>query len=470
MQPTGLITDLYQLTMAQGYWCQGWAERTAVFHWTYRRAPFAGSGVLACGLETLIEALEAWSFSPDDIDYLATLKAANGSPLFRTEFLKWLASQRWRGDMWAIPEGTWTLPRTPLVRVRGPLAQVQLIETMLLTILNFQSLVATKAARVVRAAEEGEVLEFGLRRAQGLDGGISASRAAYIGGCHATSNVEAGKRFGIPVKGTHAHSWVMAFEDEADAFDRYSQSLPNNVVLLVDTYDTLQGIRNAIAVGLAMKSRGDSLLGIRLDSGDLCEFSQLARAMLDQAGLSSVRIVASSDLDEYAIRKLKSQGAAIDVWGVGTKLVTAYDQPALGGVYKLGAIADDEGIMQARVKRSDDPIKVSDPGELAVSRVKVGDQWLADVVHEADLPAGVDRTEPALPLSADEAMLEPLMVKVMQHGARLRETLSIHEIRERAAKELAAVDVLRLGTVKHEPVVVLSRSLANQKSRLLAEH
>lgn len=481
MLHTGLITDLYQLTMAQGYWCQGWAERTAVFHWTYRRAPFAGNGVLVCGMQTLVEALENWGFSNCDIEYLASLEAADSTPLFRADFLGWLATQRWTGEIDALAEGTWALPRTPLVRVTGPLVQAQLVETMLLTILNFQTLVATKAARVVRAAEGDEVLEFGLRRAQGIDGGISASRASYIGGCRATSNVEAGKRFGIPVKGTHAHSWVMAFDDEADAFERYSKSLPNNVVLLVDTYDTLQGIRNAVAVGLAMQSRGEKLLGIRLDSGDLAQFSIQARQMFDDAGLHYVRIVASSDLDEYAIRKLKQQGAAIDVWGVGTKLVTAFDQPALGGVYKLGAIADDSGALQPRIKRSDDAIKVSDPGQLSVSRVWCNERWYADLVHQAnETPedaatshevSGIEVFDERLDgnrFLPSDVRFESLLRPLMRGGKALGATESIEQIRERAARELKAVDVLRTGWEQPEPLVLWSRALANQKTRMLA--
>ncbi|MCA9107579.1 MAG: nicotinate phosphoribosyltransferase [Planctomycetales bacterium] len=468
METSGTSTDLYQLTMAQGYFRQGWADRRAVFHWTYRRAPFGGGGLLTCGLETLLELLECWRFSREDIAYLAGLHAADGSRLFHDDFLDWLGQQRWTGDLDAMPEGTWALPRTPLVRVTASLVQAQIVETMLLTVLNFQSLIATKAARIVKAADGDEVLEFGLRRAQGLDGGLSASRAAYIGGCHATSNVEAGRRYAIPVRGTHAHSWVMAFEDERDAFTRYSDSLSNNVVLLVDTYDTVVGVEHAIEIGLAMRARGERLLGIRLDSGDLAALSHQARAMLDAAGLDQVRIVASSDLDEYSIRRLKEQQAPIDVWGVGTRMVTAYDQPALGGVYKLGAIADDRGTLQPRLKRSDDPIKVSDPGAVGVSRVTTSEGWIGDVIHSADEPVGPEELAEIWPGLDASACLEPLLRPIMRGGRRVVARESMVEIRERAQRTMAQLDPLATAADSRVPEVTWTGSLSRLKAKLLS--
>ncbi len=271
-------------------------------------------------------------------------------------------------DIDAMPEGTVAFPHEPLLRVRGPIIECQILETALLNILNFQTLIATKASRVVHAAQGDQVLEFGLRRAQGIDGALAASRAAYIGGCHATSNVLAGKLFGIPVRGTHAHSWVMSFENELEAFAAYAQAMPNNCVFLVDTYDTLEGVRNAIRIGNVLRDSGHRMVGIRLDSGDLAQLSVDARKLLDEAGFTDASIVASNDLDEKLIESLKHQGAKISIWGVGTKLVTAYDQPALGGVYKLGAIQDSDGRWVPKIKLSEQLIKTSTPGILQVRR------------------------------------------------------------------------------------------------------
>ncbi|MDA1229657.1 MAG: nicotinate phosphoribosyltransferase, partial [Planctomycetota bacterium] len=338
-----LLTDLYQLTMAYGYWQQGKAEQQAVFHLFFRSNPFKGGFVIAAGLEPALEFIRPFRFKPDDVAFLATITGNDNQPLFEPAFLEYLGQLELTLDIDAIPEGTVVFPHAPLLRVRGPILQCQLLETALLNIINFQSLIATKAARIVMAAQSDPVLEFGLRRAQGIDGALAASRAAYIGGCAATSNVLAGKRFGIPVKGTHAHSWVMSFDTELESFSAYAEAMPNNCVFLVDTYDTLEGIRNAITVGNRLRDSGHSMVGIRLDSGDLAWLSIEARKLLDAGGFQDAAIVASNDLDERLIASLKQQGATIGVWGVGTKLVTAYDQPALGGVYKLGAMMDAAG-------------------------------------------------------------------------------------------------------------------------------
>ncbi|MBX2871613.1 MAG: nicotinate phosphoribosyltransferase [Saprospiraceae bacterium] len=366
--PGALLTDLYQLTMAFGYWKAGMHEREAVFHLFYRKNPFKGGYAIAAGLELVIQYLQNWRFTDEDLSYLRSLKGAKDMPLFEEDFLTYLGGLQFSCDVEAIPEGTVVFPHEPLLRIKGPILQAQLIETALLNIINFSTLIATKSARMVQAAEGDSILEFGLRRAQGPDGGLTASRSAYIGGCTGTSHVLAGQRYGIPVKGTHAHSWIMGFANEREAFETYAAAMPHNCILLVDTYDTLQGVEKAIEVGLKLKKKGFDLLGVRLDSGDLAELSKASRKLLDNAGLHDALIVASNDLDEYRIRALKAAGAPIDVWGIGTKLATGGEQAALGGVYKLAAIQDEEGIWQYKIKQSEDMIKVSNPGLLQVQR------------------------------------------------------------------------------------------------------
>lgn len=364
----GLLTDLYQLTMAAGYFDQRIHERKAVFHLFYRTPPFGGHYALAAGLPLAIDLIQHFRFSVDDIQYLGRLQGANGKSLFGEPFLHYLQRMKFRGSISAIPEGEIVLPHEPLLRVEASLIEAQLLETALLTVMNFSTLIATKAARIKAAAGDDTVLEFGLRRAQGIDGGLTASRAAYLGGCDATSNVWAGRYYNIPVKGTHAHSWVMVFPQEVDAFEAYATAMPNNCIFLVDTYDTEQGVRNAIAVGKRLRERGHAMLGIRLDSGDLAGLSIKARSMLDAAGFPDASVVASDSLDEYAIVELKARGAKIDVWGIGTRLATAYDQPALGGVYKLAAVQNEKGEWEDRIKLSETPIKTSYPGKLQVRR------------------------------------------------------------------------------------------------------
>lgn len=370
MNQSPLLTDLYQLTMAAAYWKCGRAEDEAVFHLFFRRTPFGGSYAIAAGLGDAVEWLRHYRFSAEDLAYLGSMQGRDGSPLFESAFLDYLGDLRLTVDIDAMPEGTLAFAHEPLLRVRGPLVQGQLLETALLCILNYQTLVATKAARVCQATRGEPVLEFGLRRAQGPDGAMSASRAAFIGGCAATSNVLAGQRFGIPVRGTHAHSWVMSFESEREAFQAYARAMPHNSTFLVDTYDTLGGVREAIEAGRWLRERGHEMNGIRLDSGDLAELSIAARGLLDAAGFPNATIVASNDLDEHLIESLKQQGARISLWGVGTKLVTAYDQPALGGVYKLGAIHRADGGWDHKVKLSEQPVKISNPGVLQVRRFR----------------------------------------------------------------------------------------------------
>ena len=317
-----LLTDLYQLTMAYDYWKSGLQDHQSIFHLSFRENPFKGGYAVACGLETAIEFLSNFHFEQSDIDYLSSLKGNDGARLFEPDFLNFLLRLEFAGSIDAIPEGTVVFPHEPIIRVTGPLLQAQIIETSLLNIINFQTLIATKASRIVEAAHGESILEFGLRRAQGIDGSLSASRAAYIGGCSATSNVLAGQLFDIPVKGTHAHSWVMCFDSEIEAFSAYAEAMPNNCIFLVDTYDSLEGVRNAVTIGKQIRQNGHEMIGIRLDSGDLAYLSIEARKILDENEFPNAVIVVSNDLDEHIITSLKRQGAKIMVWGVGTKLVT----------------------------------------------------------------------------------------------------------------------------------------------------
>lgn len=437
-----LLTDLYQLTMACGYWKAGTAEREAVFHLTFRRSPFGGGYAIAAGLAQALDYLRGLAFGADDLAYLAGLRDARDQPLFPTGFLDYLAALRFTCTVDAAPEGSLVFPHEPIVRVTGPIAQAQIVETALLTMINFQTLIATKASRVVQAARGAPVIEFGLRRAQGIDGGLAASRAAHLGGCAATSNVLAGKRFGIPVRGTHAHSWVMFHGDELAAFRAYAEALPGNCTLLVDTYDTLDGVRHAIEVGREMRARGHELAGVRLDSGDLAHLSIAARRMLDEAGFPAARVVASNDLDEAIITSLIEQGAQIDTFGVGTRLVTAYDQPALGGIYKLGAIRDDHGVWRETIKLSEQPGKISNPGILAVRRLRRAGELVADILYDSEVGFRVavlhdidDPTRaPHAPAFDDDT---DLLVTYLRRGEPVCEPDSLEAARARAARELA---------------------------------
>jgi nicotinate phosphoribosyltransferase len=438
-----LLTDLYQLTMAYGYWKLGMHDREAVFQLIFRKNPFRGNYAVAAGLANVVEFLQNWRFSPEDLAYLATL-SANGEALFSAEFLTYLSELRFCCDIDAVPEGTVVFPHAPLMRIKGPLLQGQLIESTLLNMINFQTLIATKASRVCQAAGGDSVLEFGLRRAQGPDGALSASRAAYIGGCEATSNVLAGMRYDIPVRGTHAHSWVTAFSDEISAFEAYANVMPQNCVLLVDTYDTLTGVLHAIEIGKKLRANGSKLVGIRLDSGDLAELSKKARELLDAAGFHDTRIVASNSLDEYEIRQLRAQGAKISVWGVGTSLVTAYDHPALDGVYKLSALRDDDGNWQYKLKLSEQAVKISNPGIYQVRRFFNASQQVADVMYDLELgipanPEMVSLDEPAmmLQLGAHDTFVD-LLQPLFRNGELVQPMESIHASRKRAQEQVAA--------------------------------
>ncbi len=428
------LTDLYQLTMAYGYWKNKTHEKNAVFHLFYRKDPFNGNYAICAGLEYVIHFLKNFHFSYDDLNYLSTLKGIDNQPLFEKEFLNYLKKMKFSCTVDAIPEGTVIFANEPLIRIKGPIIQCQLLETILLNIVNFQTLIATKASRVCNAAKGDRVVEFGLRRAQGIDGGISASRAAYIGGCVGTSNVLAGKLFGIPVIGTHAHSWVMSFPSEEEAFEAYAQAMPNNCVFLVDTYNTIDGIRNAIKQGLKLRQRGFEMIGIRLDSGDLAKLSIQARQILDEAGFPNAQIVASNDLDEYKIARLKGQGAKINSWGVGTQMVTAADQPALGGVYKLGVIEEEPGKWVDKIKLSNDINKVTNPGSLEVWRYFncYTNKMYKDIISSEEF-------EPEIIVFA-EATEAPkkLLTRIFDNGKLVYKLPKIVEIRRHTLKQMSS--------------------------------
>jgi len=474
-----LLTDLYQITMAYGYWKSEMTEQEAVFNLFFRKNPFNGGYTIAGGLAYAIDFLENFHFESSDIAYLATLKGADGKPLFEQGFLDYLAKMRFTCDVDAIPEGTVVFPQEPLLRVKGPLMQGQLVETALLNIINFQSLIATKAARVCQAANGEPVLEFGLRRAQGIDGGLAASRAAYIGGCTATSNVLAGKLFDIPVRGTHAHSWVMSFPDEKTAFDTYAKVMPNNCVFLVDTYDTIEGIQHAIEVGKELQERGYHMAGIRLDSGDLAYLSIKARQMLDDAGFTNTNIVASNDLDENIVTSLKQQEAKINVWGIGTKLVTAFDQPALGGVYKMTAIKNAKGQWDYKLKLSEQAIKISNPGLLQVQRFyDENGLCAADMIYDEESfhPARQQQAtiiDPLDPTRRKKIVYENnkhqlLLRPVFKEGIKCYESPDIHSIRAYAQQQLQTLHpTIRRFTNPHQYPVGLEKGLYELKTNLI---
>lgn len=442
-----LLTDFYQITMAYGYWKTGIAEKTGVFNLFFRKSPFNGGFAINCGLSYVIDLLKSFQFTDTDLEYLSTLESPSGDPMFEPEFLSYLRKLKFTCDIAAIPEGTVVFPHEPLIRVQGPILQCQLIESPLLNIINYQTLIATKAARIHVAAKGEPVLEFGLRRAQGIDGALAASRAAYIGGGTSTSNVLAGKLFGIPVSGTHAHSWIMAFDDEMSAFKAYAEAMPNNCILLVDTYDTLEGVRKAIEVGKILKDQGKELLGVRIDSGDLAYFSIEARKLLDEAGFTDTKIVASNDLDENIISSLRTQDAKIDMWGIGTKLVTAYDQPALGAVYKLAALKEESG-WRYKIKLSEQAIKINNPGIQQVRRFFTQKnkkrQLVADMLYDTLQPLEekhkiidpLDITRQKI-IRSGEVEFEELLVPIFQGGQAVYESPNIADIRKTTLNSLA---------------------------------
>lgn len=471
-----MMTDLYQMTMAQGYWEHGMGDTQACFHMYFRDYPFKGGYAVACGMDQLAELVETYRFSDEDIAYLAQLKAPLGGALFKPAFLEHLSDMRLSVDIDAVVEGTIVFPNEPIVRVTGPIDQCQLIETPLLNCIGFQTLVATKAARVCDAAQ-APVAEFGARRAQGAAGGVWASRAAVVGGCASTSNLLAGRLYDIPVSGTHAHSWVMAFPDELSAFRAYARSFPANCVLLVDTYDVEQGIRNAITVGLEMRERGEHLMGIRIDSGDLAWEARRARQMLDAAGLSDCGIVLSNDLDEHTIKSIREEGAQVMSWGVGTKLACAFDQPCLGAVYKLGATrAPGDDAWVEHVKITGSAAKLTTPGVLDVRRYRYADGTLAgDMVFDVNRGVGaseriVDPFDELRQKDLSGKEFETLLAPLARRGACVLSPgeRSAWEARKRARAALDELDETQRRILNpHTYPVGLERTLFDRRRGLV---
>ncbi len=471
-----LTTDLYQLTMAQGYWESDKASVEACFHMYFRNNPFDGGFAVACGIEQLVQALEEFSFAEDDLDYLSGLTGVDGRPLFSQEFLAYLRDFSFHLDIDSVPEGTLVFAHEPLVRVIGPMLECQMLETLLLNIVNFETLIATKAARMAMVAG-APIAEFGLRRAQGL-GGIWASRAAYVGGCASTSNVLAGKLFDIPVSGTHAHSWVMSFDSELEAFRAYVALYPHNAILLIDTYEVFQGLENAIVVAHEMEERGEKLAAVRIDSGDLAWLSKKVRARLDEEGLDTVGIIASNDLDEYTIDSIRQQGAPITGWGVGTKLACAFDQPSLGGVYKLAATrSSNQECWQPRLKVSEQSIKLSYPGVLDIRRYYNDDgSFAGDMVFDIfeQLSAEEIMTDPLDSLrqkSLTGKPFETLLKPVMKSGQVVAdcEQRDMNTARNRVLKQLSCLDETRKRLLyPHSYPVGLEHGLFERRHAMLA--
>jgi nicotinate phosphoribosyltransferase len=472
---SALTTDLYEVTMAYGYWKAGVSDHEAAFHVAFRKNPFAGEFTVACGLAQVLDLVREFQFDENEIEYLASQRGNDGKPLFDAAFLDYLCALQLACDIDAMPEGTLVFPHEPLIRVCGPIIHCQLLETALLTLLNFQSLIATKAARVCHAAKNDAVIEFGLRRAQGIDGGLSAARAAYIGGCVGTSNLLAGQRYGIPVSGTQAHSWIMFFENEREAFQNYARALPNNCVFLVDTYNSLDGVRRAIDVAKQLRRDRHEIIGLRLDSGDRVALSIDARRMLDESGFPDAKIVCSGDLDEYAIVEMKKRGAKIDIWGVGTKLTTGQPDAAVGGIYKLGSVRRPGEPWRYRIKLSDEPAKTSFPGLLQVRRFHRPDgRFISDAIYEIDHPVNgpcviVDvRTNARSEIPAATEYSD-LLVPVFRHGNVVYHVPPIQASRERVRMQLSCLP-RAVGRLKkpHRYDVGLENSLHELRSRLIS--
>ncbi len=471
MRYSALMTDLYELTMLAGYLDEEMHEKPATFDLFFRTAPFKGSYAVFAGLAPALEYLRQLHFSGDDLAYLKRLG------IFKPRFLEFLRDFRFRGRVSAPPEGTVVFPTEPLLQVEGTLAEAQFVETALLNLINFQTLVATKAARLaVAAGEEGEVIEFGLRRAQGPDGGLSVVRGACIGGVRSTSNVWGGRVFGIPVKGTHAHSWVMAFDDELAAFRAYAECFPDSCVLLVDTYDTLEsGIPNAITVARELRERGYEMQGVRLDSGDLAYLSREARRMFDDAGFPDVKIVASNELDEEVIRTIRDEGGCIDIYGVGTKLATCHGDGggALGGVYKLVSL---DG--KPRMKITSDIAKATLPDRKTTWRVleEDGTFHLDLIARDGEHPKTGDTVyDPANPSRHKQLKegirLERLHDLVMNNGEVVGELSSLEQATERCCQQLLKLPAgsLRL-TNPHVYKVSISQGLHDLRSELIERY
>jgi nicotinate phosphoribosyltransferase len=466
-----LFTDFYELTMAQGYFQSG-HNPDVVFDMFFRRTPYNGGYTVFAGLEDLLTDLEELRFSREELIYLESLNT------FGPDFLDYLRSLRFSGTVHAFREGSLVFPGEPLVRISAPLIEAQLIESLLLNILNFQSLIATKSARVFAASGEGKILEFGMRRAQGYDGALRASRAAYLGGAAGTSNTLAGFTFGIPVLGTMAHSWIMAFDSELEAFRRYAELYPDTAILLIDTYDTLSsGLKNAIIVGLELKQRGKAL-GVRLDSGDLAYLSKQVRKELDKAGLDDAKITVSGDLNEQIIAQLIDEGAPIDSWGVGTQLATGHPDAALAGVYKLAGRWTEQEFLPA-MKVSNNSSKMTNPGRKQVYRFyDSAGSPLRDLIclDEEKAPQGtVELFHPTVHYKhiglSEYASAEAQLVEVMRDGRRCTPPEELPLLRERVINGLKSLDETFLRMINpHEYKISLSRPLRDLKFRMIDEY
>ncbi len=470
-----LLTDFYELTMAAGYFEQGLRDDTAAFEFYFRQCPFGGGYAVAAGLETAVRAITATRFNTEDLAHLASLRSSAGLPIFSAEFLRYLEGYRFQGNIRAVPEGTVVFANEPLVEVRGGLIECQMVETMLLCHMNFQTLVATKAARVWEASQRGLFVEFGMRRAQGPNGAVSACRAAYIGGAAGTSNVLGSAVFGVPPRGTQAHSWIQSFPAEVEAFRAYARSFPDDCILLVDTYDVLEsGVPNAIRVAKELEVQGHRLSGIRIDSGDLAFLSREARCMLDREGCSYVKIVASNELDEYLVAEILGQGGRIDIWGIGTRLVTG-DGPgggALGGIYKL---VEHNGL--PKIKRSNNPAKMTTPGRKRVVRFFGSDgQMEADAVAgwAEDVGKGevqiIDPINPLRRKSLARAERIDLLQPIVTEGRPVCCYPSLEAIRERRREQLDRLhESHRRLHNPHEYKVGLTSAMWQLKERMLRQ-
>lgn len=442
-----LNTDLYELTMAQGFFESGLVDAHACFTVFFRENPFRGGYAISCGVGQIIDLVRNFSFDDEALAYLASLQAPGGGAMFTPQFLDYLRSFSMRVSLWAVPEGELVFPREPMVRVEGPIIDCQLLETALLNLVNFQTLVATKTARVVQAAEGHAISDFGLRRAQGPDGGLSVARASYIGGANSTSNILAGKMYGIPVFGTHAHSWVMAFSSELEAFRAFAKSSPKNCVLLVDTYDVRRGVEHAITVAREMEAAGERLSAIRIDSGDLAKLSAYARKAFDDAGLPYVKISVSNDLDEHTIQSLMAQHAPIDSFGVGTKLATCDSQPSLGGVYKLSAIrATPADPWTPVMKISEQMYKRTIPGVQQVirfvdaSHCPVGDMIVDDSYQHEGSARAIDVIDPYTSYDFSGYRSFALLQQLVDAGCACEVPTDLVKARQRAHDALMHLD------------------------------
>lgn len=472
-----LLTDLYELTMMQGYF-ETQENETVIFDVFFRNNPNNGGYSIMAGLDQVIDYVKNLNFSYEDVDYL------RGLGIFSEDFLHYLSGFHFSGDIYAIPEGSVIFPKEPLLKIVAPIMEAQLVETAILNIINHQCLIATKASRVVYAAQGDGIMEFGLRRAQGPDAGLYGARAAMIGGCVGTSNVLAGQMFDVPVMGTHAHSWIMSFKDEYTAFKEYARLYPNACTLLVDTYDTLKsGVPNAIRVFTEMRDAGihPKSYGIRLDSGDLAYLSKKARKMLDEAGFTDAVIAASNDLDEFLINDLKIQGAKIGSWGVGTNLITSKDCPSFGGVYKLSAIQNSDGEFIPKIKISENVEKITNPGDKTIYRVydKETGKIRADLICFADetwneedelLLFDPNATWKKTRLPGGSYTMKEILLPIFKHGECIYESPSVMEIAQFCKKEKETLwDETKRLFNPHGVYVDLSRSLYDTKTRLLDE-